>query len=1041
MLRTIVLIAIVTGICATASAKSGRTYFTPERVATARENVAKYEWAQGQQRRIFETGDAIRYYIGPIYTSADTFVELSDDATWLLQPTTTIPRTYDVGRHPRAVCPEHGDAVKKHGTFNPWSIDPIGHPYQLRCPEGGEWYPSNKYHEGDLTSGDYPDDGLGCMHGGERYHFLIEYAHMAYGSIVVPTLKSLSEAYVLSDDPRYAYKGCILMARLAMEFPNYGWEGTGLDLEDRTDLAYMGPYGGTHPHYTWKDGGMISDHIWETFLAERIAYAYDALYPYFDDPDVLAFVKSKGMPVETGDDLRGYIESYILRACMVALDKGMIKGNEGHHQACALGMALVMDDHGDTHPNSLDMVEYAYHGIGRSAYMLLNGMARDGGGHESPGYNKIKFDFIRVAEVMEELRALHPEDYPEDRYPDLFAHPKAAELFYHHIDSLLCRRWLPPIGDTGGIRKPERHEERHLRYAYSDSQNLYAFRKYGDPRFARAMTRVDGSFFPGQLWEPYPEEELNAALADPASAITRESRLLDGYGVGILESGEWPNDRVFTVNYSSTVGHRQNDQLSIGLFARGLDLLPDIGYPRTWSYRTQWDAANMSHNTVTVNERSFTYPRFFRNGCRLFASQDGVHAVSAYHNPYVESTGLDVDLYERTKVMIDVDEERFYLVDLFAVSGGEQHDQSWHGLYVEPEAPDLDWQVQPTGTLAGPDVPEFAAYTDRFGGEHPKGAFPSYLTEIHRAGLTDPAVWTWRSGLEGDDGVALHIVPVGGSCEVITGKGRSPVWVEDKLDYVLVRRQTDGSPSHFLTVMDPLQGDPEILSVRVVSESPLRVEVTRTDGIDEITLHIPDGPSRTTDARPLGVEVKSTGRNVRIGGPDPGYAEGSITDLDYDALTITVEGAEADFPPGRAIRIYNEMRSAMFRITAVEPDGDSLKLTLDKTALMGRYPVVAVESGRLQLAVKSPFITGHISEEDGTLSDGANDFYYGCWIGEGDKARQGLGISNTKPAWLHVAPPHSDQALKDAYLDEVVSLWHYAIGDAVEVAQIDSDAP
>ena len=1039
---------LLAGLSAAALAKSGRTYFTDDRIATAQENIAQYEWAQKERRRIFETGDAIRYYIGPIYTAADTFVEQSDEFIWLLQPTTTIPRTYDIGKHPRAVCPVHGDAVKKYGSFNPWSIDPINHPYQIRCPVGGEWYPSNKYHEGDLTSGDFPDDGSGCLHDGQRYMFLIEYAHMAYGSVVVPTLKALSEAYVLSDDPRYAHKGCILMARLATEFPNYGWEGTGLDLEDRTPLTYMGPYGGTHPFYTWKSGGMISDLIWETFLTERLVYAYDALYPYFDDPDVLAFVKSKGMAVETGDDLRGYIENYIFRACMVALERGMIHGNEGFHQACALSMALVMDDYGDTHPNSLDMAEYAYHGSGRSAYMLVNGLTRDGGGHESPGYNRIKFDFIRVAQVMEELRARYPDHYPEERYPDIFGHAKAAELFHHHIDTLLCHRWLPPIGDTGGIRRPERHEQRHLRYSFADDENLYAFSKYGDPRFARAMTQVDGTFHRGLLWEPYPEDELNAALQDPASEIRPESRLLDGYGVGILESGSWPNDRAFMLNYSSTVGHRQNDQLSIGLYARGLDLLPDIGYPRTWNYRTQWDAANMSHNTVTVNERDFTYPRFFRNGCRLFASEDGVHVVTAHHNPYVEATGLGVDLYERTVIMVDVDDERFYVVDLFAVNGGEQHDQSWHGLYVEPESPELDWQAQQGGTLAGPEVEEFGAYTDRFGGEHPKGAFPSFVTEVRRAELAQPATWTWNSGLDEGDTVALHVVPVGGPAEAIMGKGRSPVWVEDKLDFLLVRRRVeDGASSRYLTVLDGYQGTPTVTGVAPISEDPLTVAIERPDGTDEITIDLPAGPSRTTLPRPIGIRVVTrTGdavtRDIRIGGEsEPGYARGEIVGLDYDARQITVEGeglALEDFAPSRGIRVHNDMRTAMYRITAAEADGDRLVITLDKTALLGQFPVTGAENGRLTLGVKSPFTTGHVNEETGELTDGPNDTYYGCWMGEGGDALPVLGISNSSPPVLHLTEALDDAALEGTYVGEVVSLWQYGLGDSVEVARVDS---
>ena len=58
-------------LCAQAGAAAGieRTWYTPERIAVARRNVAEHDWAQGEQRRILETGDTIRYYMGPEYTS------------------------------------------------------------------------------------------------------------------------------------------------------------------------------------------------------------------------------------------------------------------------------------------------------------------------------------------------------------------------------------------------------------------------------------------------------------------------------------------------------------------------------------------------------------------------------------------------------------------------------------------------------------------------------------------------------------------------------------------------------------------------------------------------------------------------------------------------------------------------------------------------------------------------------------------------------------------------------------------------------------
>jgi hypothetical protein len=401
-------------------AKTSRTYYTDERIARGRANVAKYDWAKAVRRRIFETGDPIRYYIGPEYTAADRFAAQSDEFIWLLMPTTRIPRVYPHER--QALCPLHGAAVKAKNVWCPWTIDPIAHPYQIQCMLGGEWYPSNRVAEGDMTSGEFPDDGSGYVGKDGRYYFLPEYVQMVYGTVVIPTLRSLSQAFLLSGERNYARKGCLLLARLATEYPNYGWDDP--ELEDRFERTYLGPYDNQHPHYSWKKGGMITDLIWETFCLEATAYAYDALYDALDDPEVLAFVKAKGMPVSTGDDLRRYIETYIFRAAMRALEAGWIHGNEGFHQAAALAVALVMDDTSDQRPNSQDMVTYAYHGSGQSAFMIINSTRRDGGGHESAGYNKIKLDFVRVNRLMEQIRQRHPQRYAGELYPDLFVNPK-----------------------------------------------------------------------------------------------------------------------------------------------------------------------------------------------------------------------------------------------------------------------------------------------------------------------------------------------------------------------------------------------------------------------------------------------------------------------------------------------------------------------------------------------------------------------------------------------------------------------------------------
>lgn len=1050
-----------------AYAKSERTYFTDERIAIGRQNVERYEWARKRKQHILEVGDEIKYYIGAKYTAANTFAKQTDEFLWTLQPPTTLPRVYDRGKAGgRTICPECGEKVLEISPWNCWRIDPVSHPYKVQCQRCRKWYPSNDFHKGDLTSGDYPDNGNGWTDGKRQYYFLREYAHMCYGTVVVPTLTSLSQAYLLTGNEQYAHKGCVLMARLASEYPNYGWKTVtpAPELENRFDRTFLGPFDNQHPDYSWKHGGMITDLIWETFQLEAITCAYDALYDHFiRDAELLEFVRSKGLPVETAEALRHYIEDYILRAGMVGLQQEEIHGNEGFHQAAALALALVMDDYSDTHPNSRDMVEYAYHGTGQAAYMMVNGLSRDGGGHESPNYNRIKTDFIRVAQLMEEVRQRHPDAYPEEHYPDIFAHPKARCLFDFYIDIVCNGYFLPSVGDCGGIREPPRIADGGPVRSYLNEENLFAFRKYGDPRFAWAAFDKKGAPLKPNLWEQHATEINQYADMPVHQAAPRRSRLFDGYGVAILESGEWPRSQAVVLNYASLIGHRQKDHLSLGVFARGVDLLPDLGYPRTWDYRWQWDSNNMAHNTVTVDETSYGF-RPFQNAARLFASQDGIHVITAHHNPYPAGTRLGdpeakpVDLFERTLIMVDINEDHFYVIDVFAVNGGEQHDQSWHAILVEPERPALNWANQEKGTLAGPDVEAFAPYTDKWGRAHNEGDFPCYLTHVRRAPLEHPATWTWNSGLPEGDALNLHIIPVGAPAEAIMGKGRSPAWPKEQyLDYLLVRRTvSNGGPSLFASILEPYQDTPVIETVECVNENPLTLRVSRADAVDTVVIEIPDGPSLTTLPRPIGVRYTSetnatTARDVRIGGKSPGYMRGTISEVDHPSHVIVVTPDEEDphaYAPGRAIRIFNEHRTAMFSIKSVEPSDNTLRITLDATALLAQFPVTDVRNGALSLGAESSFATGHVAAQPGelpdelrgssTLTDGRDDYFYGCRLGEHADAPVIKGIANTTPHWLHLMSPPGDEALRTAYQGKVVSLWNYGIGDRVEVACIET---
>ena len=188
-LRSALMAVLMIGATmAVGHAKGSATFYTPERIAVARENVERYQWAQDELEKILR-GQAQSYVIGREYTSAEDYASQSDEFMWELQPPTTIPRIFP--HETVAECPVHGTDVRRYNAWHPWRIDPINHPYQIQCMMGKEWYPSNDFGGGDMTSGEYPDDGTpGRAGGGGSLHPRIR--RLIIMAVTIPTLNALA---------------------------------------------------------------------------------------------------------------------------------------------------------------------------------------------------------------------------------------------------------------------------------------------------------------------------------------------------------------------------------------------------------------------------------------------------------------------------------------------------------------------------------------------------------------------------------------------------------------------------------------------------------------------------------------------------------------------------------------------------------------------------------------------------------------------------------------------------------------------------------
>ncbi len=143
------------------------------------------------------------------------------------------------------------------------------------------------------------------------------------------------------------------------------------------------------------------------------------------------------------------------------------------------------------------------------------------------------------------------------------------------------------------------------------------------------------------------------------------------------------------LDYDSGGVHGHNDGMNIGIFAHGMNYLPDYGSVpnhRPGSYDSKfhyWYRSVATHNTVIVDgreHRDYCYVQRDVEGGQGLTSESGktvlwgigktVKAV-AVDDPLIPGGG--VRRFERMLALVDVSDEDGYVVDVFRVKGGSEH--------------------------------------------------------------------------------------------------------------------------------------------------------------------------------------------------------------------------------------------------------------------------------------------------------------------------------------------------------------------------------
>lgn len=798
-------------------AKTCSTLYPASLVENARRNIGRYEWARKIRDEAVEKAGAC--------------ADQADDFFWEWVTPQSIPREIWVAQG--VGCPKCGEAIEKFGDY-PWRADAIEMPWKLICPSCGESFPKNdfaKYYESGkdnrgifdsihadrslLFNSDHPnpedllhnfgvDDGMGWTdEKGNVFHFVGGYAQFGVWRPIRWGLEYLCDAYIYTGDAKYARKAGILLYRIAEFYPEMDsayWSARGFHASDGGDKC-----------------GKVFGRIEEAGFAHSILSCYDAVYPGLDDPQLLNYLSQKsGLRVEAVD-LRGLVEKNIVHEIHDGIIDRIIMGNEGAHQNAMAMAAVLLDKPGITDEwlswvfADGDVVDGKLTG-GNLLRLFDTRIDEDGMGDEaSPGYNSIwRHMFRSISDVVSK--------YPRYKGPKLTDIPKFRKMFETPMRLVCLGKFDPNIGDNG--------KTGNASVDITVEELIYAYDTFKYPKFAQMAWflnggKVDG--IRGDIFDPDPErlvKEIEEIVCEQGTYLPR-TECMPSYGLAVLRSGAGDASRALALYFGRNTGHGHADTLNIELFAHGVDLMPDLGYPEytgAWPSRWQWSSHTVSHNTVLVDKRG-QRPNV-RGTARFVLEGKGVSAAEVYsETPYPQTS-----LYQRTVAMVDVNEEEFYVVDIFRVHGGNEHHYSLHGPEGEVETEYLNLVSQANGTLAGEDVP-FAA---DFGGREDYWKDSSgfqYLYDVRRdahpsaiSSVTWKVVDTWNLLKEPKD-LRLRVNIVSPPGEVVLADGDPPqnkAGNPRRLTYLILSNESDKST--FVSVIEPYSGTRCIESIERIDD-------------------------------------------------------------------------------------------------------------------------------------------------------------------------------------------------------------------------------
>ena len=730
-------------------------YVTPEDVQRARANIEEHEWA--------------RSLADSIIANADSVVDRTPE--WIREHCPPEGAAFAYGF---TGCPICGARWGSWGGAN-CSFD---RPGTVRCGGGHI-----------LPDADHPDEGTGYVAPDGRIHYFVG----SYNAWVAETYQKwadwLSFAYTITGEEKYAETCAVVLDALAEIYPSCD--------------AGSWDYPSTPP-----SGRLCRPHYQTARVLVLLVDYYDQIY---NSPalEQASFVD--------GMTRRENIETNMLKngawyCYTCSLNGGLNNGEADYIRgALSVGCLLGIDSY----------VDWAVNGPYGIYALVQNNADRDGRYFES------SLSYAMSARALYLTFAEPLVNYRSERYPDglnLYDDPAFRSFYALPRLAMNCAGKWPRYGDSAPDTTWTSPDEKPFDVTdYGFAERIYS--RTSDPQVRRDFGALLNWLTDDQVenaragsgdaqWLLFHGRELPPAgepLPQRLQRMVNEPSLMGQKGIAILRTPRAPQAQACLLRYGPVLNHGHYDDLNINYFGLGYELTYELGY-NLGSTHTQvgWAKQTAAHQLVVVDETCQLADKEDETGgdLHLFAAMPGMQVVDADANAVYRSRG--VDTYRRFLALVGDGPESF-LLDVFTVHGGTQHDYMAHALSDEASFEGVRLGAAEKGSLAGPDVrwgelQQNDGHVDPKRGDYwlpPPGNGLGFMMHPQRGTPTGPWSTTWTLP-DGASRMRMTMLPEEGT-EVIStwAPGLYPAYAKTRC--VVARRSSDQGPlaSTFVSVREP----------------------------------------------------------------------------------------------------------------------------------------------------------------------------------------------------------------------------------------------